>query len=180
MASDVRVANQRTEPARQPEGGLARHGERERWVNPFALMRRLSDEMDRAFATSFGLPAWGRTGITGIEEEGMWAPAVEVSERDNQLVVTAELPGMNKDNVKVEVTNDGLVIQGERKREHEEKRQGYYRSERSYGHFYRVVPLPEGIDADKAKAQFKDGILQVEVPIPEAMQRKHREIPIKT
>src|SRR5690242_4140588 len=124
--ADVKVQNQRTEQERQPQEqrsrstALTHAGEREGWLNPFSLMRRLSDEMDRAFATSFGLPTGGRS---GFGEEVTWAPPVEVYERDNNLVVTAELPGMNKDDVKVEVTNEGLIIQGERRREHEEKRQ---------------------------------------------------------
>jgi HSP20 family protein len=177
--ADVRVETQRAEQRRDvtDRGELARRGERETFLNPFSLMRRLSDEMDRAFLTSFGLPTWGRGEFA---EQGGWMPPVEVRERDNNLVVAAELPGINKDDVKVEVTPEGLVIQGERRREHEEKRHGWYRSERSYGQFYRVVPLPEGIDAEKAKAQFKDGVLQVEIPIPEAMQRKRREVPIKS
>jgi HSP20 family protein len=184
--ADVRVENQRTENQRTQSGreieqrggaALGRRGEREFWTNPFSLMRRLSDEMDRAFASSLGLPAWGRH--MG-QEESMWMPAVEVFERDNHVVVHAELPGLNKDDIKVEVTDEGLAIQGERKREHEEKREGYYRSERSYGRFYRTVPLPEGIDPEKARAQFKDGVLQVEIPLPPSAQRKHREIPIRT
>jgi HSP20 family protein len=188
MMADVRVENQRGESQRTQQGreleqrnergtALGRRGERELWLNPFSLMRRLSDEMDRAFASSLGLPSWGRH--TG-EQESLWAPPVEVFERDNNLVVHAELPGINKDDVKVEVTDEGLAIRGERKREREEKREGYYRSERSYGHFYRMVPLPEGVDPEKAKAQFKDGVLQIEVPLPPSAQRKHREIPIKT
>ena len=177
---DVRVENQRTEreTPRSRSTALTPAGEREAWLNPFSLMRRLSDEMDRAFATSFGLPTWGRA--TPGEEQSTWAPAVEVRQRDNNLIVTAELPGMTKDDVKVEVTNEGLILQGERKREHEEKGKGYYRSERSYGRFYRTLPLPEGIEPDKAKAQFKDGVLQVEFPLPESLQQKRREIPIKS
>lgn len=195
--ADIKVENQRsenqsTQSAREQSGGeqsgqemeqrnqrgsaLSRRGEGEFWTNPFSLMRRLSDEMDRAFASSLGLPTWGRFG----DERGTWMPAVEVFERDNNLVVSAELPGMNKDDVRVEVTDEGLAIRGERKREHEEKRQGYYRSERSYGRFYRMIPLPEGVDAEKAKAQFKDGVLQVEIPLPPSAQPKTREIPIKT
>jgi HSP20 family protein len=180
--ADVKVENQRSgretgEMQRSERGGvLTRRGEQEQWVTPFSLMRRLSDELDRAFATSFGLPAtWGR----GAEEHGIWAPAVEVRQDQSNLIVTAELPGINKDNVKVEVTNEGLIISGERRSEHEEKRQGFYRSERSYGRFYRLVPLPDGIDPEKAKAQFKDGVLEVQLPLPESMQRRNREIPIK-
>ena len=180
--ADVKVETnkaeyQRTQPGREPSQALSRRGERDAWLNPFSLMRRLSDEMDRAFASSLGLPTWGRP---EYERQSMWIPAVEVHERDNNLVVSAELPGMGKDDVKVEVTDEGLVLHGERKREHEEKREGYFRSERSYGQFYRVVPLPEGIDPERAKAQFKDGVLQVEIPLPPSSQRKHKEIPIKT
>ena len=181
--ADVKVENQRSEQQGQrghQSTALTRGGEREAYLNPFSLMRRLSDEMDRAFATSFGLPlTTPLTGRTGLEEME-WIPPVEVTERNNNLVVTAELPGLRKEDVKVEVTNEGLVIQGERRREQEEKRRGFYRSERSYGQFYRLVPLPEGIDADRAKAQFKDGILEVEIVLPESLQRKRKEIPIKT
>jgi HSP20 family protein len=157
--------------------GLTRRGE---WwpqdfltMNPFSLFRRLSDEMDRAFNTSFGL--WGGRG----PEAAIWAPPIEVREEKGNLVVYADLPGMNKDEVRVECTQDGLVIEGERKREHEETRAGMHRSERSYGRFYRMIPLPEGADVDKANAQFKDGVLQVRIPMPEE-QRKAREIPIST
>ena len=138
--------------------------------NPFSMMRRFSEEMDRAFGTSFGL---GR----GLGERGAWMPAIEVRERDNNLEISAELPGMNKEDVKVEVTSEGVVIEGEKRREQESEEGGIHRSERSYGHFYRVIPLPEGTEAEKAKAEFKNGVLQVRVPISEE-QRKSRRIPI--
>lgn len=143
-------------------------------TSPFELMRRFTEEMDRAFE------GWGLAHNWGFSSEGtVWSPVVEVFERDNNLVVRAELPGLNKDDVKVEMTDNGLVIQGERKREHEEKGEGFYRSERSYGHFYRLIPLPEGANADQARAQFENGILEVSVPIPES-QRRRRAIPIET
>jgi len=138
--------------------------------NPFSMMRRFSEEMDRAFGTSFGL---GR----GLGERGAWMPAIEVRERDNNLEISAELPGMNKEDVKVEVTSEGVVIEGEKRREQETEEGGIHRSERSYGHFYRVIPLPEGTEAEKAKAEFKNGVLQVRVPISEE-QRKSRRVPI--
>jgi HSP20 family protein len=133
-------------------------------ASPFALMRRFSDEMDRMFE--------GRRG-----ELAPWSPAVEVSERDGKLEIRADLPGLNEKDVKVEVTDEGLIIQGERKREHEEHREGYHRSERSYGQFYRVIPLPEGANVDQARAEFRNGELRVNVPVPQ-QQRKSREIPI--
>jgi HSP20 family protein len=131
------------------------------------MMRRFNEEMDR----------WFRGGRES--EWGMWTPSVDVRERDNQLVVSADLPGMNSEDVKIEATDEGLVIRGERKREHEEQKEGYHRSERSYGSFYRLVPLPEGANVEHAKANFKDGVLEVTVPIPEAA-RKRREIPIES
>ena len=139
-------------------------------ANPFSLMRRFTEEMDRMFE-DFG--GWrGRRG-----EAEHWAPAVEVRERDGKLEVVAELPGVNESDVKVEINNEGLAIQGERKREHEEKREGYYHSERSYGHFYRRIPLPEGANTDQAQAEFRNGELRVSIPVP---AQKTRQIPIST
>ena len=176
--ADIKVENKSTQQqptTTRPEHGLSRYGEywpspRDFFANPFSLMRRLSDEMDRAFGTSVGL---GR-------EIGSWWPAVEVRERDKNLVISADLPGLTKDDVKVEVTDEGLIIRGERKREREENKGGWHRSERSYGEFYRTIPLPEGVNPEKAQAQFKDGVLEVKVPLPESPKPKSREIPINT
>jgi len=144
-------------------------------ASPFEMMRRFSEEMDRMFE-SFGLD---RGRLFGGGETGMWSPAVEVFERDNNLVVRAELPGLSKDDIMVEMTDDGLVIQGERNREGEEKGEGWYRSERSYGQFYRLIPLPEGVNAEETKASFDNGVLEVSAPIPES-QRRRRSIPIES
>lgn len=130
------------------------------------MMRRFTDDMDRWFG---GSPAGA----------GFWSPNIDVRERDNQLIVSADLPGINKDDVKVEVTDEGVLIQGERKHESEDRQQGYYRSERSYGSFSRLIPLPEGASGDQAKAQFRDGVLEVTVPIPQSAHHR-REIPIET
>lgn len=140
-------------------------------ANPFSLMRRLSEEMDRAFASSFGL--WRPTG-----REMHFAPAIEVREEANNLVICADLPGIKKEDVRVECTNEGIAIEGERKQESEENRRGVHRTERSYGHFYRMIPLPEDAAVDQAKAQFKDGVLEVRIPLSES--RKRKEIPISS
>jgi HSP20 family protein len=140
-------------------------------MSPFELMRRFTDELDRAFE-GIGL----MRGAGGVET---WTPSVEIIERDNNLVVRAELPGMDKDDVKVELTDDGLIIEGERRREHEERFEGGYRSEIAYGHFHRLIPLPEGANVDQAKAQINNGVLEVEIPIAEA-RRQRRSIPIET
>jgi len=159
---------------------VARRRESNPWgdpfrVSPFALMRRFTEEMDRVFGASFG--PWSLFGGAGGPGETNWAPPVEVRERNGNLEVTAELPGLNKEDVKVECTADDIVIQGEKRRETQSDEGGFHRSERVYGRFYRQIPLPDGADATKAKAEFKSGVLQVQVPITEQKQ-KNRQIPI--
>jgi len=140
-------------------------------ASPFALMRRLSTEMDRAVGRFFG---------QGLgDSSATWVPAVEVTEHNGQLQVHAELPGLKPEDVKIEVTDDSLIIQGERKYEHEEKKKGSYRSERRYGQFYREIPLPEGANVEQAKAQFNNGMLEITIPVPEQTS-KAREIPIQS
>jgi HSP20 family protein len=138
--------------------------------DPFSWMRRFHDEMDRTFTRLLGAESDG--------ESGIWYPAIEVSELDGHLHVNAELPGVNPEDVKVEVTAEALVLQGERKYEHEESKEGVYRSERRYGRFYREIPLPKGAGIDDAKATFKDGVLDVALPVPEAKNTR-RSVPIQ-
>lgn len=129
--------------------------------NPFSLMRRFSNEMDRLFE-GFGFrPRFFETPV----ETALWAPNVEVLEKEGKLLVRADLPGLTKDDVKVGVTDDVLTLEGERKQEKEEKREGYFRSERSYGAFYRAIPLPDGVKADGIVANFKNGVLEVAMPL---------------
>jgi HSP20 family protein len=134
-------------------------------------MRRMSEEMDRAFSQ-----AWGGA---GGERAGSWYPAVDVSEHNNQLQVHAELPGLKPEDVKIELTDDSLIIQGERKHQQEHHIGRAYRSERRYGQFYREIALPEGINADQVKAQFRDGVLEVTIPLPQ-QATKRREIQIQS
>jgi len=138
-------------------------------MNPFSLMRRFSEEMDRAFSD---WPRFGGEGNVG------WSPAIEVSEREGKLMIHADLPGLNKDDVKIEVADDHLILQGERKREHSEQGKGFQRSERSYGTFYRSIPLPDGADLDQTRAQFNNGVLEVTIPVPEQQPRR-RQIPVE-
>jgi HSP20 family protein len=165
MAGSI-VQNRASEQERERE--ISRRPEFHYGYGPFSIMRRVSDEMDRLFSHAFG---WGRSA-----ELGTWSPAIEVRERDGNLEVTAELPGLKKDDVKVECTDEGLIIEGEKRQERRETEGGFHRSERVYGHFYRMIPLPAGAQSDKARAEFKDGVLQIRVPVPETKQR--RQIPI--
>jgi HSP20 family protein len=137
-------------------------------TNPFPFMRRLTEEMDRAFGLE---PRF--LGITEADTT-TWAPAIEIFERDNAFFVRAELPGLTKEDVKVTVVHDELTIEGERKIEKEEKKEGFYRTERSYGGFYRSIALPEHLKAEAAKATFKNGVLEIEIPtipVPEVKKR---------
>jgi HSP20 family protein len=137
-------------------------------ANPFGLMKRFTDEMDRAF-----------TGCAPTADFELWAPPLEVKHKDGNFIVTAELPGIAKEDVKVEVIEESLVIEGEKRKVKEEKGEGYYRSERSFGKFYRSIPLPKGAKAEVIKAELTNGILKVVIPVPE-LKPTLREVPITT
>ena len=138
--------------------------------SPFALMRRFSEEMDHWFAQQ-GL---GRGGPSLAAGGGLFAPAVEVFERDGTFVVRADLPGLTKDDVRVEVTDNTLLLEGERRSEHDDQQGGVVHSERHYGMFRRQIPLPDGVNAEQATATFKDGVLEVTMPAPQRQTRGRR------
>jgi len=146
-----------------------------RAAGPFALMRRISDEMDRIFE-SFGVGAplsrpFGSAVFESPALQSLWAPHIEVRERDGKLVIQADLPGVRKEDVNVQVEPDAVILHGERKQETTVDERGFYHTERSYGSFHRVIPLPEGVDTEQAKATFKDGVLHIELPVPQQRQR---------
>jgi HSP20 family protein len=149
------------------------------WNNPLGTLQRLSNEMDRFFGDlGFGRQTQGSS-LSRVGSAELWAPQIDVFQRNNELVVKADLPGLKKDDVKVEITDDALTIQGERRAEHEEERDGIYRSERSYGSFYRVVPLPEGAMVEQAKATFNNGVLEIMMPAPPEQVTRGRRLEIK-
>jgi len=155
------------------------------WGDPLATMQRLQSEMDAIFE-SFG---FGRSPLFGRRRSGLlpavpttlktWSPQIELEERDGNIVVRADLPGLNKEDVRLEVEDDVLTIEGERKDTREEKREGYYHSERSYGSFRRSIPLPEGVDPEQVKANFRNGVLEVTMPAPQPQQAKSRQIQVE-
>jgi HSP20 family protein len=138
-------------------------------------MQRMADEMDRLF-DDFGFgrrwlrPSWRETGAE------LWAPEVEVFQKNHELTIRADLPGLKREDVTVDITDNDVTIQGERKHEKEEEREGYYWSERGYGSFCRVIPLPEGAISEQAKANFKDGVLEITMPAPPASKGRRLEI----
>lgn len=155
-----------------------------RETQPFSMLREMTTELDRMFADPFFASIrWPSFRALVRAEQPAWMPKIEVFEREHRLVTRIDLPGMKKDDVKVEVTDGNLTISGERKREKEDKTENMYRCEREYGSFYRAVPLPEGIKMEDVKATFVDGVLEVSVPMPvKAESKAHRieiEAPVK-
>ena len=151
---------------------------------PLSLMRRFAEDMEHLFEDFQGFRIGSLFGreffpFTREFEHVDWAPKVEVLHHNGELSVRAELPGLKKDDVKVELTDEALTISGERKEEKEEKREGYYRSERSYGNFCRYIPLPEGVKTDSATAEFRDGVLEVKMQAPKR-EPSARLLEIKT
>lgn len=191
--------------------------------SPFAMMRRMMDDMDRLFsdfgfthpgmlASSLlnpehwtaghspsraigggaaggssapaarrqqGVQRGGQQGLSPLPPGGLWAPQVEVFERGDNLVIRADLPGLTREDVDVEVDEDALIIRGERHSDVEDEQEGFYRSERSYGSFYRAIPLPDNVDASSCNATFRDGVLEVTLPKPPQQQSRARRIDVK-
>ena len=147
---------------------IAPRGPSERSVSPyrspFDLMSRWSQRMDRVFEDFWRHPFGGDGGESSIAS---WMPDVEIHRHGDELVVRADLPGMKKEDVQVEVAEGALTIRGERRQECEDSDDGHYRSECSYGSFFRSIPLPPEAEAEEAKAEFKNGVLEVHVPAPE-------------
>jgi HSP20 family protein len=108
-----------------------------------------------------------------------WTPAVDIAEHDNEYSVKVELPGVNKDDVKLTFENNILTIRGEKKQEKETKKENYHRVERSYGSFQRSFTLPAAVKADKIDASYKDGILTVSLPKAEEAKPKQIEVKVK-
>jgi len=156
-------------------------------ASPFTMMRRMMEDMDRLFSPfattqaprgQQGVQRGGQRPLQPLSR-GLWAPQVELFERGSNLVVRAELPGLSREDVDVEVDDDALVIRGERHNDVEDEHDGYYRSERSYGSFFRAIPLPEGVDASSCNASFKDGVLEVTLPKPTPQVSKAKKINVR-
>jgi HSP20 family protein len=132
-------------------------------LSPASIMRRFVNDMDRIFGPAMGRPRG---------EVDFWMPSLEIIEQKGLLRVSADLPGVRKGDLKVEISNGALILQGERKRAHQEKHDGYYQSERNYGRFHRVIPLPDGANVDKSVAELVNGTLEVSIPIPEMIRHQ--------
>jgi HSP20 family protein len=139
-------------------------------MTPFSLFRRMTEEFDRTLQPLLSEDDASRNIA--------WMPTVEISERDGQYRILAELPGLSPNEVRVDAEDGALVLQGERQMEREANDGGIRRSERQFGYFYRRLPLPEGADPEQAKAKFHDGILEITLPAPKQLPQR-RQIAIE-
>ncbi len=140
--------------------------------NPFRELARIEQELNKVFNEIVPTPKSGE-----IAEITSWNPKVDIYEKDNKLVVEAEIPGAKKEDVEVKIKDNAVIIKGQVKREEEEKDKTYYRTERFYGVFERVIPLPVEVKVEEAKASFEDGILKIE--IPKAVEEKEIKVEVK-
>jgi HSP20 family protein len=145
-----------------------------RW-EPVRELNTIQSEMNRLFNTFFEGPATPGNGGTGGSLR-RWIPAMDLVETGDEFVLRADLPGLSEADVNIELEDNVLTISGERKAEHEERKEGYYRVERASGTFTRSLTLPEGVDPEAVKAHFDKGVLEVRIPKPE--QRKPRKVAI--
>lgn len=150
---------------------------------PFSMMRRFTDDFERMFDNFNMFNTMPRLEadldfprMAELENVAWW-PDIEVTEKNGELRVHTDLPGMKKEDINVEFTDDGLIISGERKQETEEEREGFFHSERNYGSFYRNIPLPAGADFNKANAVFHNGVLEINVAVPKR-ELKGRKIEV--
>jgi HSP20 family protein len=147
--------------------------------NPILALHRqvdsLFDDFFRDFERAFRLPARGE----GWGDGSVVAPSVDLAETDNEYVVTAEVPGLQEKDVEVILDNDVLTLRGEKRAEREEKKKNYHLTERSYGQFQRVIPLPHGVDREKAAASFKSGVLTITLPKTPEAKSNQRVIPVR-
>ena len=142
-----------------------------RW-EPLRELSSLQSDMNRLFDTVFQAPAGGGQSA----QLRRWTPAMDLAETDDAFVLRADLPGVSQEDVSIELEDTVLTVTGERKSDHENKGEGFYRVERAFGAFSRSLTLPDGINADAVTAEFTHGVLEVRIPKPE--QRKPRRIAI--
>ena len=142
-----------------------------RW-NPLGEMTAMQNRINRMLNAPYW-PAGRMDDDTGM---GRWNPAVDLYEKDDHFVIKAELPGVDKKDIAIDLKDRVLTLSGERSYENEVKEENYYRRERSYGKFQRAFTLPADVDSDKINAEFKEGLLQIEVPKPE--QQKPKQVTI--
>jgi HSP20 family protein len=135
--------------------------------NPYRGMEDMERHIERMFGESLFTSLWSR-----VPEAKAWLPDLDVFEKDGKFIVKAELPGLDENDIDVSVQGNMLTIKGEKKTEQEVKEEDYYRCERSYGSFFRSIPLPSSVDKDKVEADYHNGVLEVTLPKIAAVRPK--------
>lgn len=151
------------------EGRMER---RRRFEWPFET---IFDEMERLWSSPFG---WQTRLLPAFARPTRWLPSVDVFEKEGQLVIRADLPGLKKEDIDVSVQEGNLIVRGERKEESRVEKEDYLRLERATGSFYRCLPLPSEVKPEEIKAEFKDGVLEIRLPKPAREEAEARKIPI--
>lgn len=148
---------------------------------PLSELSRLERALERRFEDFWRRPWTGLTWPEGFRFRGLGfqEPAIEIYEEKDEVVVKAEIPGLKREDLEIDVSGNLLTIKGEKKQTEEVKEKGYYYSERSYGSFTRTVEIPKEIQPDKGRAGFKDGVLEVRFPKTEEAKRKEVKIKIE-
>lgn len=148
------------------------------WPSPFGLMRVLMEDLDRMLGGFGPSPMIGNSesGRSGSSRDLPLVPPVEVIERNGELVIRADLPGTNKDQIEIEIDDNQLVITAERLEERDERESNYLHRERRYGRFQRAFALPAGVQADQATAEFRDGVLEIRMPAPRRAKPRSLQI----
>ena len=141
-------------------------------LSPWGDLDRMFDDFLGRRLRSFWPERWWPTPME------ITTPVVDLYEEKDDIVVKAELPGMEKDNIEVNLSDNRLTIKGEKKKEEEVKKEGYYRSERSYGSFIRTLELPSEVQTDKVKAAFKNGVLEIRLPKTEEAKKKETKVKV--
>ena len=145
---------------------------------PFSILRQGLDEIERSFGAALR-GEWDQLGRGWRSRPlGDWSPAIETFQRGNEFVIRADVPGMNRQDLNIEIADDQVTIHGERRQDRQEERDGVFFTERSYGSFTRVIPLPSGAITDSAKATFNNGVLEIVMSAPPAESRRGRRLDI--
>ena len=153
-------------------------GESRKLADRLAPFENLHNELARLWSQTWPLMPRSFTRPLQFEIPSTWVPSIDMFEKNGDIVIKAELPGIKKEDVKLAIDGGDLVIEGERHAESEVKEKDYYRMERSSGSFYRRLPIPEGIKAEQVKATFSDGVLEVRVPKPAEPASQAKKIDI--
>jgi HSP20 family protein len=144
------------------------------WLSP---LERMEDMFEDFFRRPFGSRRW--PAMPRLMEEIEPTPSVDIYEEGDNIILKSEMPGMTKEDIEVNLTDDTITLSGEKKKEEKEEKKDYYSLERSFGSFKRSFALPSEVQSDKAKASFKDGVLKITIPKSEAKKKKEKKIKIE-